>query len=338
MPELSFIVPVYRAESYLNATLQSLRAQTFPDWEAILVDDGSPDKSGLICDEAARQDARFRVIHQANQGVGAARNAGIAQARGTYLHFLDADDTVAPEMAQELLEIARRENADLVLFGGDTVYYNEQGMIERTEPLPAPVNGVFRDHPCEAIFPDVTAYFVVWRQLFRRELLEKANCRFPDYKIAEDVVFFLRYLELPLQCIVGVEKPLYHYAVRPNGSASQKYYPERLTENFYMSQTMEEVGEALGIAQQPAARQAIYHCRILDLQFGIKNVCLSPLRFAQRAAWLKNAMQDPKVREAVAEFPVREARSRNDRIKLQLLKLHCFRAVILLSSLNNRKM
>ena len=85
MPEISIIVPVYNVEQYLPAALDSLRAQTCPDWEAILVDDGSPDGCGALCDAAARQDARFRVIHQKNAGVGAARNAGLAAARGTYV-------------------------------------------------------------------------------------------------------------------------------------------------------------------------------------------------------------------------------------------------------------
>ena len=80
MPEISIIVPVYNVEQYLPAALDSLRAQTCPDWEAILVDDGSPDGCGALCDAAARQDARFRVIHQKNAGVGAARNAGLAAA------------------------------------------------------------------------------------------------------------------------------------------------------------------------------------------------------------------------------------------------------------------
>ena len=100
MPEISMIVPVYNVEQYLPAALDSLRAQTCPDWEAILVDDGSPDGCGALCDAAARQDARFRVIHQKNAGVGAARNAGLAAARGTYVQFLDSDDALEPQMVE----------------------------------------------------------------------------------------------------------------------------------------------------------------------------------------------------------------------------------------------
>lgn len=87
MPEISMIVPVYNVEQYLPAALDSLRAQTCPDWEAILVDDGSPDGCGALCDAAARQDARFRVIHQKNAGVGAARNAGLAAAAAPMCSF-----------------------------------------------------------------------------------------------------------------------------------------------------------------------------------------------------------------------------------------------------------
>lgn len=107
MPEISIIVPVYNVEQYLPAALDSLRAQTCPDWEAILVDDGSPDGCGALCDAAARQDARFRVIHQKNAGVGAARNAGLAAARGTYVQFLDSDDALEPQMVEVLCRTAR---------------------------------------------------------------------------------------------------------------------------------------------------------------------------------------------------------------------------------------
>ena len=127
MPEISMIVPVYNVEQYLPAALDSLRVQTCPDWEAILVDDGSPDGCGALCDAAARQDARFRVIHQKNAGVGAARNAGLAAARGTYVQFLDSDDALEPQMVEVLCRTARQTDADLILFGGYEEHYTADG-------------------------------------------------------------------------------------------------------------------------------------------------------------------------------------------------------------------
>ena len=94
---ISVIVPVYRVEKYLPACIDSILNQTFTDFELILVDDGSPDRCPEICDEVARRDARVRVIHQANAGLSAARNAGIEIAHGEWLGFVDSDDYIAPQ-------------------------------------------------------------------------------------------------------------------------------------------------------------------------------------------------------------------------------------------------
>lgn len=337
MPEITFIVPVYNAEAYLEAALDSLRHQTFPDWEAILVDDGSTDSSAQLCDSAAAQDPRFRVIHQKNQGVGAARNAGLEAATGAYIHFLDADDTLAPEMAQRVLEAAQQQNADLVLFGSFEDHYDAAGQRLSSIPIPPPVVGVHRADPCVRLFPQLATFFFVTRQLFRRSILEKGQCRFTSHKIGEDALFFVQFYRLRPDCVVGLDVPLYHYSIRSNGSASQSYHPERLTDNFYLSDAIAATVQSWGLEASPEYRRVVTHCRVLDLQLGIKNICLSPLDFSSRARWLADTMQNPNVRQAVAEMSLQDARSRNDRIKLMLLKTHLYSAVILLSSLNNRK-
>ena len=94
MPKVSVIVPVYKAEKYLRQCIESILAQTFTDWECILVDDGSPDHSGAICDEYAQKDARSRVIHKENGGVSSARKVGLDNVKGDWSTFLDADDFI----------------------------------------------------------------------------------------------------------------------------------------------------------------------------------------------------------------------------------------------------
>ena len=115
--EISVIVPIYRVEKFLPQCIESILNQTFTDFELILVDDGSPDCCGEICDAAAKQDARVRVIHQANQGLSAARNAGIETARGAWLSFVDADDFVAPNFLEALHDAAVRAGADCAVCG-----------------------------------------------------------------------------------------------------------------------------------------------------------------------------------------------------------------------------
>ena len=235
MPEISIIVPVYNVEQYLPAALDSLRAQTCPDWEAILVDDGSPDGCGALCDAAARQDARFRVIHQKNAGVGAARNAGLAAARGTYVQFLDSDDALEPQMVEVLCRTARQTDADLILFGGYEEHYAADGTRTGCTDIAPVLEGVYRGDPCPQLFSQLSAMSLVTRQLFRRRCIEEGNCRFTDYKIAEDALFFVSFYRQHLHCVVGIPEKLYRYKLRASGSASQSYHPERLADNFYLS-------------------------------------------------------------------------------------------------------
>lgn len=117
MPEISIIVPVYKVEPYLCKCIDSILAQTLADFELILIDDGSPDECGTICDAYAARDYRIVVIHQKNAGVSAARNAGLEVARGAYIGFVDSDDWIEPEMYETMLRTAKETQADVVVCG-----------------------------------------------------------------------------------------------------------------------------------------------------------------------------------------------------------------------------
>lgn len=131
-PKISVIVAVYKAEAYLHRCVDSLLAQTFQDFEILLIDDGSPDHSGKICDDYANQDARIRVFHKENGGVGSARQCGIDHVRGEYTTHVDPDDWVEPTMLEEMYAKAKEDDADMVLadwyleYVDDTKYVNQQ--------------------------------------------------------------------------------------------------------------------------------------------------------------------------------------------------------------------
>lgn len=131
MPELSIIVPIYKVEKYLPKCIESILNQSFIDFELILVDDGSPDYCGLICDEYAGKDSRVKVIHQNNQGVSAARNAALDVAAGRYLGFVDADDWIEKDMYQTMLQTAFANGADVVICG--IQYFTENGILIRED-------------------------------------------------------------------------------------------------------------------------------------------------------------------------------------------------------------
>lgn len=115
LPKISIIVPVYKAEPYLHRCVDSILAQTFTEWELILVDDGSPDQSGKICDEYAKKDQRVKVIHKVNGGVSSARQKGLDEARGEYTIHADPDDWAEPNMLEELYNEASKKEADMVM-------------------------------------------------------------------------------------------------------------------------------------------------------------------------------------------------------------------------------
>ena len=240
-------------------------------------------------------------------------------------------------MVEVLCRTARQTDADLILFGSyDDRYAPDGTRVSSTEVAPV-LEGVYRGDPCPQLFPQLSAMSLVTRQLFRRRCIEEGSCRFTDYKIAEDALFFVSFYRQRPRCVVGIPDRLYRYRLRDDGSASQSYHPERLTDNFYLSDAVEAVARDWGLNDDPACRRAVNHSRVLDLQLGIKNVCLGPLSFRQRTAWLQQALHIPAVRAAVRDMPLQDARSRNDRIKLALLKVRLCAVVIALSSWNNRR-
>lgn len=132
LPKITIIIPVYNVERYLRRCLDIIAAQTFTDWECILIDDGSPYASGAVCDEYAANDGRFCVIHQDNRGVSAARNAGLDAARGEWIAFVDSGDWVDKDMLTALYACAVEKQAEVVVSGD----YAEKGQRFKREFQP----------------------------------------------------------------------------------------------------------------------------------------------------------------------------------------------------------
>lgn len=331
MPRLSFILPIYGVEAYLPRAIDSIRAQSFADWEAILVDDGSPDRCGEICDRAAALDRRFRVIHQPNAGVAAARNAGLDAAQGEYVHFFDPDDFLEPAFAQEALQAS--EGADILIFGFYTELQHRDGSTTRLSTSLPPIQGSFDFPAFQEAFPRLITSHYIWNRLYRRALLEENRCRFPDHTLGEDATFNYRACAQPFRRLVALPSPYVHYSVREN-SAVGRFHPERLKDNFYISREAAALASRWKRIDQPEYRDALAYCALRDLQLGVKNLGLSPLNRREKRRWLRGIMSDARLREAVRIVPLKRFGSTNDRVKLALLKLHMYDAVVLLASLH----
>ena len=137
MSLVSIIVPVYNVEPYIETCIQSLIRQTMGNIEVILVDDGSTDRSGELCDQYAEADERIRVIHKQNGGLSSARNAGISAAKGEYLLFVDSDDYVSASLVEKTVSCAEQNQADVVVFDYQEIELCSGGKQTRTSALPA---------------------------------------------------------------------------------------------------------------------------------------------------------------------------------------------------------
>lgn len=337
MPCISFIVPIYNMERLLPRALRSLRAQTLTDFEAILINDGSKDGSAALCAQAAAEDARFRFIDQPNGGVAAARNAGLDAARGEYIFFLDPDDWVEPDAAEVLYHTVRDADADCVEFGMFYDTCDENGKLLHSETDHCTFSGVYRGEPFKEHFDKMASSYLAANKMYRRAFLEQHHLRFPPHQLGEDGMFFVAFYRQNPGCLVVLEKPLYHYIIARRGSLSNRYHPERLEDNFYLSDAVWDTVAAWGLLDSPMHRTKANYCTIRDLMMGVKNLGCSPLSLAEQTAWLRSALQKPRVRTAVRSTPLHAMQSRNDRVKLLLLKLRLYRTVLMLSGVNQRK-
>ncbi len=337
MPCISFILPIYNMERCLPRVLRSLQAQTLTDFETILINDGSKDGSAALCAQAAAEDARFRFIDQPNGGVAAARNAGLDAARGEYIFFLDPDDWVEPDAARVLYEAAHAADADCVQFGLYLDSYDENDQLLHTQTSGCALSGVYRGEPFKEHFAEMASSYLVINKLFRRAFLEQHQLRFPCHQLGEDGLFCVAFYRQDPGCLVVLEQPLYHYTAARRGSLSNSYHPERLTDNFYLSDAVWDTVTAWGLQDSAVHRTKADYCTVRDLMMGIKNLGSSPLSLAEQTAWLRSALQKPRVRMAVRRTRLRTMHSRNDRVKLLLLKLRLCRAVLLLSGANRKR-
>lgn len=185
MPKVSVIVPVYKAEKYLRQCVDSILAQTFTDWECILVDDGSPDRAGVMCDEYAAKDARIKVIHKVTGGVSPARNVALGRITGTWLTFVDSDDCLYPKALQKWTEVAEQNNLDLVQCHFNRDYKEGQIVTDATEVQSAPE------------YADSERYLTcVGGTLFKASIVKEHSLRFDELvRLGEDQIFLLNYIQ-----------------------------------------------------------------------------------------------------------------------------------------------
>lgn len=203
MVTISIIIPVYNVENYICRCLDSIVQQTYPDFEVLMIDDGSRDKSGDICDKYATEDARFRVFHKKNEGVSSARNLGLENARGEWITFIDADDWIDKETLEKCLE--NTVNVDYVRFGMKSVYADNSYVEDKRLDS----NWSYEQYYAKVFARQTT--LGVCGGLYLRTVFLKNNITFnTSYTLGEDWLVLIQYLK-SINIVRIINDPFYNY-------------------------------------------------------------------------------------------------------------------------------
>lgn len=220
---ISIIVPIYKVERYLERCINSILAQSYKNLEIILVDDGSPDNCGKICDEYAKKDCRVKVIHKKNGGLSDARNCGIDKSSGEYLMFVDSDDYIDKNICEKLISVSKKHNCDIVMCNIYRVVNNKIYFEKEISSLPKNeiLDGITVMKDFFKNFSMIL--YVSWNKLYKRNLFfNNEKIRFPFGELFEDMFVNYRLYNLSKRIFILSDR-LYYYVTRKNSITNVNY-------------------------------------------------------------------------------------------------------------------
>ncbi len=300
---ISVIMPVYKVEKYVAKAIESILNQSFQSFEFIIVDDGTPDKSGEICEAYAQKDNRIKVIHQKNSGAPAARNKAMEQACGKYYYFMDSDDWAEPQMLQDMYEEAERTNAQLVITGFyiDTYYgENEKFTQLQTEcEMEFKTQKDFREK-AHLLF-DKNLLYSPWNKLYSAKYMIENKLKFPNTWM-DDFPFVLSFIR-DVERVAFIPKAYYHFVRARAESETARYkkelYEKREEEHIWMKNLYKYWN--LGDEVNTAALEMIFRRyieRIVGCIENVTNPC-SELTKKEQKNEIKRIINNPEVRRAL---------------------------------------
>lgn len=291
---ISIIMPVYNVEEHLHRALQSVLTQSSQAWELILVDDGSTDQSGRLCDQfqAQYQDQMIHVIHQENLGSGMARNAGFAQAQGEYIYFADPDDYLESTLIEDNRAQLLKEPTDLFVFGYEVAVAGSPNMNEVR--LPAFPNltttEMVRDHFGNYYY---NSPYALWNKLYKREFLAEIGAQFTDQVVGQDALFNLDVLAEVSS--IGVNRQVYYHYVKHPGSAIRRFRAQRFELESRIAQKLDCLIDSWGMSERfcPLIQEAYWQAVYLEVVNLSHSDC--PLSVGEQAQRLQAVMAQEQV-------------------------------------------
>ena len=296
--KISVIVPIYNVEAYLQDCVHSVLTQTYPHFELVLVDDGSPDNCPCLCDEWGQKDARIKVVHKENGGVSSARNAGLDLATGDYIYFLDADDWLEKTALQTLVESLQRQAVDCMGFSfvkefenssernqttlwEERTYYGEEMELVRRRAV-----GLTGEELKK--FTQMNAFSVLWAKLYKKSVIDEHHLRFHDVKTLgsfEDGLFNVAFFK-HANSFSYLDEALYHYRKTNAGSITANYKKDFLAKQTEQLRLLKElIGDKHEEAyQNRVAYMAMEYC---------SNALKHKAKFAEKYREMKAVFHSP---------------------------------------------
>lgn len=300
-PEISIIIPAYKVENQLHRTWDCLKAQTFTSFDVFLVDDGSPDNTGVICEELAATDSRIHVIHEPNAGAAAARNNAMTMANGKYFCFLDADDWCEPTMLEDMYTFCEAHNLQVAVAGFYIeTYYGENKFYRELRTAPDAVYATQADFRAAApeLF-DAQLLYAPWNKLYRRDYLIDNNLFFPA-TFWDDLPFNLSVFR-DVERVGCLNRRYYHFLRARAESENTKYRPDMYEKREEENAWMHELFAYWGI-DTPESREFLarrYAERLVGCVENVTNKNCTLSRAEKRAA-IKDMISTPQAVEALA--------------------------------------
>lgn len=308
---VSVIIPVYNVEKYLKQCIDSVLQQTYTDIQVILVDDGSSDGCGKICDTYRLADPRVEVIHKQNGGLGYARNSGLALAKGEYVIFIDSDDWIEADHIERLVCAAEAAGADAVIHGFKKC--SDQGKIYAKPTLVK--LGDYTNVLEEILYPmiaadgrvklDKTLPVAAWCKMYRTDVIKKNDLQFVSERecISEDIMFDLVFFPKCKKVSI-IDEYGYNYRFNPN-SISNSYNPKRTERMQELFRRMMQWREEIGLADDAEVLLRLYRCYIMKCRIGIELIAHSNLSIAEKKKEAKKILDHPYTLEALQQYPIR---------------------------------
>ena len=301
---VSVIVPIYNVESYLCKCIDSIINQTYKNLEIILVDDGSPDNCGKICDRYAASDERIRVIHQENGGLSAARNAGLKIMTGKYLMFVDSDDWLETRCVELLYGLLEKYDADLAIGGVEKKEDESEKIIWTTRSQS--ISNIIFDSKQDAMKDMFQNGCASWARLYKREIHE--NVLFPVGEINEDEAIVLKILD---QCkkVIKTNEVIYNYRYRKRSITSTTWHIKKLVWNEHCKQNLRFVEE-----KYPELTEYAEVRYISSLIWGLNNMCQNVKKYDE---YIKKYRKELKI--IMRQSESKKRLSRKERTRAYLL-------------------